>query len=186
MHALRDPPERLLLVHRRRRVSVDVERERPDALASTTPAHWHRMAQPELRLKETATRTTHPKPDLARVDAALKCSYSPSRDGVDANLLVLFHGLGAFSVSRTLLSLRSTDSTSDGRQATPRNRSPSWANRSTSRRPPCSPSRRLNGYHYSRKRRTSGGTALIRLAIVSREVSLAATSAGCRAFKVAR
>ncbi|BGP34546.1 hypothetical protein JCM10296v2_006368 [Rhodotorula toruloides] len=52
------------------------------------------MTQPELRVKQTATTTTHPRPQLAKVDRALKGDYSPSKDGVDANLLVLFHGLG--------------------------------------------------------------------------------------------
>ncbi|BGP26881.1 phospholipase/carboxylesterase family protein [Rhodotorula toruloides] len=52
------------------------------------------MAQIELILKQTATTTTHPKPDFAKVDLTLRGDYSPSKDGVDANLLILFHGLG--------------------------------------------------------------------------------------------
>ncbi|GAA6062228.1 hypothetical protein JCM10212_000807 [Sporobolomyces blumeae] len=37
---------------------------------------------------------SHPRPDLSQVDRRLRCSYAPSRDGVDSNLLILLHGLG--------------------------------------------------------------------------------------------
>ncbi|GAA5921216.1 hypothetical protein JCM1841_001634 [Sporobolomyces salmonicolor] len=50
-------------------------------------------AQPGLTLRPVHS-TTHAKPDFESVDRSLQCSYSPSSDGVDSNLLILFHGLG--------------------------------------------------------------------------------------------
>ncbi|GAA5973667.1 hypothetical protein JCM21900_005108 [Sporobolomyces salmonicolor] len=49
--------------------------------------------QPELTLRPVHP-TTHAQPDFESVDRSLRCSYSPSSDGVDSNLLILFHGLG--------------------------------------------------------------------------------------------
>ncbi|GAA5933984.1 alpha/beta hydrolase [Sporobolomyces koalae] len=48
------------------------------------------MADLHLRPVET-TSTSHPQPKL---DKLVVSKYTPSRDGVDSNLLILFHGLG--------------------------------------------------------------------------------------------
>ncbi|BGP19207.1 hypothetical protein JCM10213_002097 [Rhodosporidiobolus nylandii] len=50
--------------------------------------------QPEITLKPVRTLKNHPKPDFRAVSPVLRHSYSPSRDGTDSNLLILFHGLG--------------------------------------------------------------------------------------------
>ncbi|GAA5860964.1 hypothetical protein JCM1840_002020 [Sporobolomyces johnsonii] len=50
-------------------------------------------AQPELSLRPVQ-HTVHPAPNLKSIDRSLECSYSPSSDRVDSNLLILFHGLG--------------------------------------------------------------------------------------------
>ncbi|GAA6018798.1 hypothetical protein JCM8202_002236 [Rhodotorula sphaerocarpa] len=52
------------------------------------------MQAPELQLKPVQATTRHSRPDLAQVDRALRYEYAASRDGIDANLLILFHGLG--------------------------------------------------------------------------------------------
>lgn len=49
----------------------------------------------DLSLKPVPAAVAHPEPDLTRVDRALSAAvYAPPRDGVESNLLVLFHGLG--------------------------------------------------------------------------------------------
>ncbi|GAA5995983.1 alpha/beta hydrolase [Rhodotorula paludigena] len=50
--------------------------------------------QPQLELRPVQTAATHPRPNLAAVSPVLRGDYSPSRDGVDANLVILLHGLG--------------------------------------------------------------------------------------------
>ncbi|GAA5862401.1 hypothetical protein JCM3774_002504 [Rhodotorula dairenensis] len=52
------------------------------------------MDPADLALKPVEAAVTHPRPDLTRVDRALRAVYAPPRDGVESNLLVLFHGLG--------------------------------------------------------------------------------------------
>ncbi|GAA5837236.1 hypothetical protein JCM11251_004942 [Rhodosporidiobolus azoricus] len=50
---------------------------------------------PEINLKPVNTLKTHPPPKLATLSPSLaRFQYSPSRDGTDSNLFILFHGLG--------------------------------------------------------------------------------------------
>ncbi|GAA5985085.1 hypothetical protein JCM10908_002518 [Rhodotorula pacifica] len=52
------------------------------------------MASQDLDLKPVQANVTHPRPDLSRVDRSLQAVYSPPKDGIESNLLLLFHGLG--------------------------------------------------------------------------------------------
>lgn len=55
------------------------------------------MEAAHLSLKPVQGNVSHPKPDLSRVDRALRSVYAPPKDAVETNLLVLFHGLGEYS-----------------------------------------------------------------------------------------
>ncbi|GAA5958538.1 hypothetical protein JCM8115_002498 [Rhodotorula mucilaginosa] len=52
------------------------------------------MEAAHLSVKPVQGNVSHPKPDLSTVDRALRSVYAPPKDGIETNLLVLFHGLG--------------------------------------------------------------------------------------------
>lgn len=52
------------------------------------------MEAAHLSLKPVQGNVSHPKPDLSHVDRALRSVYAPPKDGIETNLLVVFHGLG--------------------------------------------------------------------------------------------
>ncbi|GAA5853730.1 hypothetical protein JCM8547_007426 [Rhodosporidiobolus lusitaniae] len=49
---------------------------------------------PEITLQPLRVTRNHLKPSFAHINPSLRFGYSPSRDGVDSNLLILLHGLG--------------------------------------------------------------------------------------------
>jgi hypothetical protein len=52
------------------------------------------MEAAHLSVRPVQGDVSHPKPDLSTVDRALRSVYAPPKDGIETNLLVLFHGLG--------------------------------------------------------------------------------------------